>query len=185
MSALQAEMVSMLAKYVPGGVWTPAARALALRSSAGETDTPTVLTSILVEAVLSAVSGVIVFVASLAWVRGVDAPLAPLILFAMCCARWSIPAIFGPLIRRLTRPFGPAPIEPLPFSVMMRLLVFYCGTWLIGGLALYFLIRAVGASPPRRIPFLAGTAAIGAIVAVLASSHPADSACARRRCTAC
>ena len=30
--ALQAEMVSMLAKYIPGGVWTPAARTLALRA---------------------------------------------------------------------------------------------------------------------------------------------------------
>src|SRR4051812_38179274 len=29
--ALQSEMVSMLAKYLPGGVWTPAARAVALR----------------------------------------------------------------------------------------------------------------------------------------------------------
>jgi uncharacterized membrane protein YbhN (UPF0104 family) len=41
--ALQAEMVSMLAKYLPGGVWTPAARALALRRYGGVTDTPTVL----------------------------------------------------------------------------------------------------------------------------------------------
>ena len=32
--ALQSEMVSMLAKYMPGGVWTPAARTLALRRSA-------------------------------------------------------------------------------------------------------------------------------------------------------
>ena len=31
--ALQAEMVSMLAKYIPGGVWTPAARTLALRAA--------------------------------------------------------------------------------------------------------------------------------------------------------
>ena len=73
--ALQAEMVSMLAKYLPGGVWTPAARTVALRRAAGVTDTPTVLTSIFVEAALSAISGVIVFVVSLAWVRGVDAPL--------------------------------------------------------------------------------------------------------------
>src|SRR5918994_304264 len=29
--ALQAEMLSMLAKYIPGGVWTPAARVVALR----------------------------------------------------------------------------------------------------------------------------------------------------------
>src|SRR5438874_2816685 len=67
--ALQAEMVSMLAKYIPGGVWTPAARAVALRRAAGVTDTPTVLASILVEAALSAISGVMVFVVSLAWVR--------------------------------------------------------------------------------------------------------------------
>ena len=70
--ALQAEMVSMLAKYIPGGVWTPAARTLALRRGANVTDTPTVLASILVEAALSAISGVIVFVISLAWVDGVN-----------------------------------------------------------------------------------------------------------------
>ena len=62
--AVQAEMVSMLAKYLPGGVWTPAARAVALRRYGGITDTPTVLASILVEAALSAISGVIVFVLS-------------------------------------------------------------------------------------------------------------------------
>ena len=50
--ALQAEMVSMLAKYVPGGVWTPAARTVALRRTAGVTETATVLASILLEAVL-------------------------------------------------------------------------------------------------------------------------------------
>ena len=33
--ALQAEMVSMLAKYLPGGVWTPAARTVALRRYGG------------------------------------------------------------------------------------------------------------------------------------------------------
>src|ERR1051326_2970756 len=59
--ALQAEMVSMLAKYLPGGVWTPAARALALRRAGGVTATPVVLASLLVEAGLSAVSGGVVF----------------------------------------------------------------------------------------------------------------------------
>src|SRR5215203_7337643 len=50
--ALQAEMLSMLAKYVPGGVWTPAARVVALRRH-GITATPTVLGSIALEAGLS------------------------------------------------------------------------------------------------------------------------------------
>ena len=80
-AALQAEMVSMLAKYVPGGVWTPAARVAAVGRLTGVTAAGTLLASILVEAVLSAISGVLVFVVSLAWVRNAHAPLVPLVLF--------------------------------------------------------------------------------------------------------
>src|SRR3712207_5015317 len=47
--ALQAEMLSMLAKYVPGGVWTPAARVVALRRF-DDKDTQVVLASVLLEA---------------------------------------------------------------------------------------------------------------------------------------
>ncbi len=171
--ALQAEMVSMLAKYIPGGVWTPAARALALRRRSGVTDTSTVLASILVEAGLSAISGVIVFVVSLAWVHGVNAPLAPLLAFGVLCVLLLHPRVFRPLARRLLRPFGAESIEPLPFPLMLGLLLFYCGTWLVGGLALWFLLRSVGTHPGlETVPFLGGTAAVGAIVAVLAVFAP-------------
>ncbi len=171
--ALQAEMVSMLAKYLPGGVWTPAARAVALRRSAGVTDTPTVLASILVEAGLSAISGVIVFVVSLAWVRGVDAPLLPLVLFAVLLASLLHPRIFRPLARKLLRPFGADTIEPLPYPLTVLLLLFYCGTWLVGGIAVYFLLRSLGSDPGiATIPFLGGVSAVGAIVAVLAVFLP-------------
>jgi uncharacterized membrane protein YbhN (UPF0104 family) len=171
--ALQAEMVSMLAKYLPGGVWTPAARAVALRRSAGVTDTPTVLTSIFVEAALSAISGVIVFVVSLAWVRGVHAPLPWLILFAVLLSSLLHPRVFRPLSQRLLKPFDAQAIEPLPFPVTIGLLVFYCGTWLIGGLGLFFLLRSVDADPAwSTIPFLGGVSAVGAIVAVLAIFTP-------------
>ena len=171
--ALQAEMVSMLAKYLPGGVWTPAARTVALRRSAGVTDTPAVLASILVEAGLSAISGVIVFVVSLAWVRGVNAPLLPLIGFGLLLALALHPRVFGPLAERLLRPFGADRIEPLPFSETILLLIFYCGTWLIGGAALYFMLRSVGTNVGlAAIPFLGGVSAVGAIVAVLAVFVP-------------
>lgn len=171
--ALQAEMVSMLAKYLPGGVWTPAARAVALRRQAGITETSTVLASILVEAGLSAISGVIVFVVSLAWVHGVNAPLAPLLGFGVLCALLLHPRVFRPLAGRLLRPFGAESIEPLPFPLMLSLLLFYCGTWLVGGLALWFLLGSVGTHPAlSAIPFLGGTAAVGAIVAVLAVFAP-------------
>ena len=54
----------MLAKYVPGGVWTPAARVVAVRRL-GVTDTPLVLGSIALEAGLAAIAGVLVFGVSL------------------------------------------------------------------------------------------------------------------------
>lgn len=171
--ALQAEMVSMLAKYLPGGVWTPAARALALRRYGGVTETPTVLASILVEAGLSAISGVIVFVVSLAWVRDVNAPLLPLIAFALLLTALLHPRIFRPLSNRLLKPFGAHGIEPLPFPLTVGLLLFYCGTWLIGGFAVYFMLRALGSEVGlATIPFLGGVSAVGAIVAVLAIFVP-------------
>jgi glycosyltransferase 2 family protein len=172
-AALQAEMTSMLAKYIPGWVWTPAARVAALERLTGETATGTILASILVEAILSALSGIVVFVISLAWVRNVDAPLLPLVLFALVCVAILHPRIFRPATARLLRPFGLAPLEPLPFRTMAALLGFYCCTWVIGGLGLYFLIRSLDTAPGiTTIPFLGGTAAIGAIVAVLAIFAP-------------
>src|ERR687897_1316140 len=78
--ALQAEMLSMLAKYIPGGVWTPTARVVALRRF-GVRDTPVVLASILLEAGLSAVAGVGVFFVGRVIVRGADVSLLPLARF--------------------------------------------------------------------------------------------------------
>ena len=170
---LQAEMVSMLAKYLPGGVWTPAARAVALRRYGGVTDTPKVLASILVEAALSAISGVIVFVLSLAWVHGVNAPLLPLVGFALLLAALLHPRIFRPLFNKLLKPFGAHDLEPLPFPLTLGLLLFYCGTWIISGFAVYFMLRSLGAEVGlATIPFLGGVSAIGAIVAVLAVFAP-------------
>ena len=171
--ALQSEMVSMLAKYLPGGVWTPAARAIALRRAGGVTDTPTVLASILVEAGLSAISGVIVFVVSLAWVHGVNAPLVLLIPFAVLLSLLLHPRIFRPFSNKLLKPFGAHNLEPLPFPLTILLLLFYCGTWLIGGLGLWVLLRSLDAAPSlSTIPFLGGVSAVGAIVAVLAIFTP-------------
>ena len=67
----------MLAKYIPGAIWAPAARVVAVRR-AGVTDAALVTSSMLLEAGLSAVAGVIVFVVSLPFVDEVNAPLVPL-----------------------------------------------------------------------------------------------------------
>lgn len=58
-------------------------------------------------------------------------------------------------------------------STTLFLLVFYSATWLIGGAALWLLLRSVGAHPEASsIVFLGGTAAVGAIVAVLSVFAP-------------
>ena len=171
--ALQAEMLSMLAKYVPGGVWTPAARVVAMRRF-GVRDTPLLIASILLEAGLSAVAGVIVFLASLPFVGvPVEAPLVPLVLFALAVTVLLHPRLFGWLARKTLRPFGASPGVSLPYRSALGILLFYAATWPVGGAALFFLLRSVGGEPGlETIPFLGGVASVGAIVAVLAVFAP-------------
>jgi uncharacterized membrane protein YbhN (UPF0104 family) len=171
-TALRAEMLSMLAKYVPGGVWTPAARILALRR-AGITATALVTASILLEAGLSAVSGVLVFVVSLAWTPDVHAPLGPLLAFAAAVGVLVHPRVFRRVTRAVFRRFGVEEPPPLPERTLLFLLAYYAFTWLVGGVALAFLVRSVGAHAGlSSIAFLGGTAAVGAIVAVLSIVSP-------------
>jgi uncharacterized membrane protein YbhN (UPF0104 family) len=171
-AALRAEMVSMLAKYVPGGVWTPAARVVAARR-AGITDAALVTVSILVEAGISAVAGVVVFVVSLVWVDGADAPVAPLVAFAVVVTVLLHPRVFCPVASRILRKLGYRSLPPLRASTMANLFVFYCGTWVLGGVALWLLLKSVEAHPDvPSIVYLGGVAAVGAIVAVLAVFAP-------------
>src|SRR5581483_4375138 len=104
-AALRAEMISMLAKYVPGGIWTPAARVVAARR-AGITDAALVTSSMLLEAGISAVAGVIVFVLSLPFVDEVNAPLAPLVVFGAVLAILVQPRVFRPLAGKVLRRLG-------------------------------------------------------------------------------
>jgi glycosyltransferase 2 family protein len=171
--ALQAEMASMLAKYVPGGVWTPLARIMWLRRVGKVESTSLVLSSILLEAGLSAVAGILVFTAGLAAVEAVDAPLLPLFAFGLVTAMLLHPRVFTALARALFRRFD-APEPPrLPYRSLVGLLAYYAFTWLVGGAALYLLLRSLAADPGlETIPYLGGAAAVGAIVAVLAVFAP-------------
>jgi glycosyltransferase 2 family protein len=166
--ALRTEMVSMLAKYIPGGIWTPAARVVAARR-AGVTDAWLVTSSMLLEAGLSAVSGVIVFVLGLAFVDDVNAPLAPLVIFGAVLAILVQPRVFRPLAGRVLRRFGyKRELPNMRARTLSALLVFYAGTWVLGGFALWLILRSVGAHPePASIVYLGGVSAVGAIVAVL------------------
>ena len=71
------------------------------------------------------------------------------------------------------RPFGAGPPPTLPWRTMLGLLVFYSASWVVGGVAVLFLIRAVGGDAGLEdAPYLGGTAAVGAIVAVLSVLAP-------------
>ena len=171
-AVLGAEMLSMLAKYVPGGVWTPAARVVAARR-AGVDNTSVVLATILLEAGLSAVAGVIVLAASLPFVSGVDAPVWPIVGFAVLATGLLHPRVFAPLATRLSQRIGGGEIAPLPWATAIGVLVFYAFTWVIGGAALTALLAAVGAHPGvSAIAFLGGASAVGAIVAVVTVIFP-------------
>jgi glycosyltransferase 2 family protein len=171
--ALQAEMASMLAKYIPGGIWTPLARIVWLRRAGGISDTSFVVSSILLEAGLSAVAGILVFTAGLAAVDAVEAPLVPLFAFAITTAILLHPRVFTAIARVVFRRFG-APEPPrLPYRILLGLLGYYGFTWLVGGTALYLLLRSLDADPGiETIPYLGGAAAVGAIVAVLTVFAP-------------
>jgi hypothetical protein len=171
-AALQAEMVSMLAKYVPGGIWTPAARVVAARR-AGITDTGLVTASILVEAALSAIAGVLVFVVSLMWVGDVNAHVPALVAFALLLVATLHPRIFEPAASWVTTRLGGTRIRPLPWRTIAVLLAYYSFTWVVGGVGLFLLVRSVGGDPGlAAIPFLGGVGAVGAIVAVLSVFAP-------------
>jgi uncharacterized membrane protein YbhN (UPF0104 family) len=167
-AALRAEMISMLAKYIPGGIWTPAARVVAARR-AGVTDAALVTSSMLLEAGISAVAGVIVFVVALPFVDNVDMSPWPLVVFGAVLAVLVQPRVFRPLAGKVLRRFGYTKELPnLRGRTLTALLLFYAGTWVLGGVALWLLLRSVGAHPEvSTIVFLGGTAAVGAIVAVV------------------
>jgi glycosyltransferase 2 family protein len=171
--ALQAEMASMLAKYVPGGIWTPLARIVWLRRAGGVSDTSFVVSSILLEAGLSAVAGILVFTAGLAAVDAVEAPLVPLFAFGVTVVILLHPRVFTAIARVVFRRFG-APEPPrLSYRILLGLLGYYVLTWLVGGTAQYLLLRSLDADPGiDTIPYLGGAAAVGAIVAVLTVFAP-------------
>ena len=61
----------------------------------------------------------------------------------------------------------------LRYRTMVALLAFYCCTWLVGGVALLFLMRSLGDDPGwSTVPYLGGAAAVGAIVSVLTIVAP-------------
>src|SRR2546429_8521459 len=92
-AALRAEMISMLAKYIPGGIWTPAARVVAARR-AGVTDAALVTSSILLEAGVSSARGGVFFPVASPFVGNAGAPPSPLCPFRAPLTALVLPRVF-------------------------------------------------------------------------------------------
>jgi hypothetical protein len=83
------------------------------------------------------------------------------------------PRIFEPVASSVTTRLGGSPLRPLPWRTLAMLLAYYSFTWVVGGMGLFLLVRAVGGSPGAgAIPFLGGVSAVGAIVAVVSVFAP-------------
>ncbi len=98
-----------------------------------------------------------------------NAPLAPLIVFGAVLAILVQPRVFRPLAHWVLPKFGYMKELPnMRTHTLTVLLVFYAGTWVLGGFALWLLLRSVGGHPEvASIVYLGGVAAVGAIVAVV------------------
>jgi uncharacterized membrane protein YbhN (UPF0104 family) len=170
--ALRSEMVSLLAKYIPGGVWTPAARVVAMRRY-GIDDTAMVLAAMALEAGMSAIGGVLVLLIGLIFVSSTASTIIPVTLFAIALLILIHPAVYRVWSARIVRIFG---IEHPPPALSVRatlgLLAFYSGTWIVGGFGFWCLVRSVAHPPVSSIIYLGGATAVGAIVAVLVVIAP-------------
>jgi uncharacterized membrane protein YbhN (UPF0104 family) len=84
------------------------------------------------------------------------------------------PRVFRPLAGKVMHRFGyKRDLPNMRARTLSALLVFYSGTWVLGGVALWLMLQAVGASPEAAsIVYLGGVAAVGAIVAVLVVFAP-------------
>ncbi len=170
--ALGAEMLSMLAKYIPGGIWTPAARLLVTRR-AGLPNGP-VLITVLYEAGLSAIAGVVVFALALPLQDDVRLPVPAwsIVVFALVLLLLMHPRIAPRVFDRLLQRIDGTTVPRLPLRTLTVTFSWYVVTWLVSGLALTLMVRSVADIPLTSAPYLGGVSAIGAIVAVLVVFAP-------------
>jgi glycosyltransferase 2 family protein len=106
-------------------------------------------------------------------VDAVDAPLVPIVLFGVAVAVLLHPRVFATLAHQVFRRFGATAPPRLPYRALVGILAYYAFTWLLGGAALYLLLRSLDADPGlAAVPYLGGAAAVGAIVAVLSVFAP-------------
>ena len=164
----------LLARYVPGSVLYLLARLL-LAERAG-VPRRTTLASIVYEQALSAAAAVAVATyflidhpdlqgQPLRWGVLAVVPLALIVLH---------PRVFRPIADRLLRAFGREPLPVvMPIGGVVVMIAFYALNWLLIGVGVFFVARAVSFVPYSDIPVIGSAQAVGYVAALVTLVAPA------------
>jgi hypothetical protein len=175
--AVQAQVAwgqPLLARYVPGSVLYVLGRVL-LSERLG-VPRRTTIASIVYEQAIAATAAV--GVASYFFISHPDLqgqPLRWLVLLVVPVALAILhPRVFGPLADRVLRAFGRESLPAvLPMRGVLTMLLFYGGTWVVIGLAVYCVARSVTYIPFSDVLIVGSAQAVGYVAALLTLVFPA------------
>jgi len=167
-------LLSMFARYIPGGVWSAMGRLYLCRLE-GIPDSRSGM-SILLEQAYPVVSAGLVFVMSLLFWNNTDslARVLPAVFLLPIFFVFLHPKPFLKIMNPVLSWIGRGPIHiVLSFKNMLILAVYYSFYWLMAGIAFYCFIRAFYPLGLYYIPILSGIYAISFTVGYLAFFTPA------------
>ncbi len=164
----------LLARYVPGSVLYVLGRVL-LSERLG-VPRRTTIASIVYEQAIAATAAV--GVASYFFISHPDLqgqPLRWLVLPVVPAALTILhPRVFRPLADRVLRAFGRESLPAvLPMRAVLTMLLFYAGTWVVIGLAVYCVARSVTYIPFSDVLIVGSAQAVGYVAALLTLVFPA------------
>ena len=167
-------LLSMFARYIPGGVWSAMGRLYLCRLE-GIPDSRSSM-SILLEQAYPVVSAGLVFVMSLLFWSDADslARVLPSVFLLPIFIVFLHPKPFLKIMNPVLSWIGKGPIHiSLSFKNMLILTSYYVFYWLMAGIAFYFFIRAFYPLGWYYIPILSGIYAISFVAGYLAFFTPA------------
>jgi len=164
---------SQLGKYLPGKIWVFVGR-IYFCQQLGISTSKTFL-SIVLEAAVSIISGILIFLVALSIFPGTQIHINPFLLMVVVVILFIIvhPKVFTRIINIFLRLVKKGPIRiDLNFSQICGIIMYYCIVWLSFGIAFYFLINSTTFIALSKIPLLAGSFSISATIGAMALFAP-------------
>ena len=171
--ALKIVFYSQLGKYLPGKIWTFAGR-MYFCQKLGISNSKTFISMVL-EVALGTISGILIFLVALLISPGLRIHINPFFLMIVGITLFTIihPKVLTRIINILLHLVKKDPIIlNLNFSQICGIMAYYSLIWLFFGVAFYFLINSTTFIAVSKIPILAGSFCISAIIGVAALFAP-------------